>query len=76
MLKKALIIEQCIKAIKPYFDSDEELNDFLYTKDHFWSTGQHNQDLSPAEFLLKSRRQDKLKIVIDFLEEMKGCYYE
>lgn len=70
-MKEAKIITQFKLQARTHFDSDKELEDFLYTPEHFWSAGDHTQELSPAQFLTRSRRKDKLQFVLDFVVQMK-----
>ena len=57
------------KHLNPLFESDEELTKFLNTKEHWFSTGDHLEDLSPLEFIQKSRRKDKFEYVLKTAKE-------
>lgn len=70
---------QIIKDFKDkvfhYFKSETKWQDFLHTPDHFWSAGDHTKDLSPFEFLTKSRRTDKLEYAVNFVKEMNETFF-
>lgn len=70
-MKEAKIITDFKIQARQHFESDKELEDFLYTPEHFWSAGNHTQELSPAQFLTRSRRKDKIQFVLDFIVQMK-----
>lgn len=71
MKKEPKIIIEFTKLARPLFESDKEWENFLYTPDHFWSAGSHTTDLSPYQFLVKSRRVDKLEYAVNFIKQMK-----
>ena len=71
MKKEPKIIIEFTKLARPLFNSDKEWEDFLYTPEHFWSAGSHTTDLSPYQFLVKSRRTDKLDYAVKFIKDMK-----
>lgn len=71
MKKEPKIIEEFRNSVIMHFESPEEFEKFLHTKEHFWSVGDHTEDLSPYEFLTKSRRSDKLNFMIKTVIELK-----
>ena len=71
MKKESKVIKEFIEKARPYFDSDKEFEDFLYTPEHFWSSGDHLKDLSPYKFLTRSRRADKLDYALNLVKELK-----
>ena len=58
------------KQILVHFESENAMEKFLNQKEHFFSVGTHTEDLSPLEFLQKSRRKDKFDYVLKTIVEL------
>lgn len=57
-------------AVGHLFESDEEYNLFLNTPEHWFSSS--NLDQTPKEWLLYSRRKDRLDYAIRTVIELKS----
>jgi hypothetical protein len=71
--KNQKILEEFKNSVIQYFDSEAEFEIFLNTPEHFWGSPAKipEQFYSPKEWLLKSRRPDRLNYAIRTVIELK-----
>lgn len=66
------IINDYKNSVESLFSSEDEFELFFNTPEHWFSFDNSNTDLSPKQFLLYSRKKNRLEILIEFTKSLKN----
>ncbi len=70
-MSEAKILTDFKAQVREFFSSEEEMNTFLTTPSHIFGQNKNHEDLTPKEWLLFSRRKDRLQYAVNAVKELK-----